>query len=71
MMFAQRRNRLTTHLSKRIPVVKRRMTVQDSLQQIRENFAPLYNEYLTCGPAYVEKERVVEQHTVVLQYSLK
>jgi len=28
MTFAQRRNRLTTHFSERIPVVKRRMTVQ-------------------------------------------
>jgi len=27
MTFAQRRNRLTTHFSERIPVVKRRMTV--------------------------------------------
>jgi len=27
MMFAQRRNRLTTHFSERIPIVKRRMTV--------------------------------------------
>ena len=27
MTFAQRRNRLTTHLTERIPVVKRRMTV--------------------------------------------
>jgi len=27
MMFAQRRNRLTTHFSERIPVVKRRITV--------------------------------------------
>jgi len=26
MTFAQRRNRLTTHFSERIPVVKRRMT---------------------------------------------
>jgi len=26
MTFAKRRNRLTTHLSERIPVVKRRMT---------------------------------------------
>ena len=30
MTFAQRRNRLTTHFSDRIPVVKRRMTVQFS-----------------------------------------
>jgi len=28
MTFAQRRNRLTTHFSERIPVVTRRMTVQ-------------------------------------------
>jgi len=27
MTFAQRRNRLTTHFSERIPVVKRRMSV--------------------------------------------
>ena len=27
MTFAQRRNRLTTHFSERIPVVKRRMTL--------------------------------------------
>jgi len=27
MMFAQRRNRLTTHFSERIPVVKRGMIV--------------------------------------------
>jgi len=27
MTFAQRRNRLTTHFSERIPVVKRRMAV--------------------------------------------
>jgi len=27
MTFAQRRNRLTTHFSERIPIVKRRMTV--------------------------------------------
>jgi len=30
MTFAQRRNRLTTHFSERIPVVKRRMTVYES-----------------------------------------
>ena len=29
MTFARRRNRLTTHFSERIPVVKRRMTVYD------------------------------------------
>jgi len=28
MTFVQRRNRLTTHFSERIPVVKRRMTVE-------------------------------------------
>jgi len=27
MTFAQRRNRLTTHFSERIPVVKRHMTI--------------------------------------------
>ena len=31
MMFAQRRNRLTTHFSERIPVVKRRMAVVPSV----------------------------------------
>ena len=30
MTFAQRRNRLTTHFSERIPVVKRRISVQSS-----------------------------------------
>jgi len=30
MTFAQRRNRLTTHFSERIPVVKRRMTTSSS-----------------------------------------
>jgi len=28
MMFAQRRNRLTTHFSERVPVVKRGISVQ-------------------------------------------
>ena len=32
MTFAQRRNLLTTHFSERIPVVKRRMTVQETRQ---------------------------------------
>ena len=32
MTFAQRRNRLTTHFSLRIPVVKRRMTLQRSFK---------------------------------------
>jgi len=32
MMFAQRRNRLTKHFSARIPVVKRRMTVEHLLK---------------------------------------
>jgi len=31
MRFAQRRNRLTTHLSERIPVVRRRISVWPSL----------------------------------------
>jgi hypothetical protein len=36
MTFAQRRNRLTTHISERIPVVKRRISVYTASQQ--ENF---------------------------------
>ena len=34
-MFAQRRNRLTTHFSERIPVVKRRITVLQLALRIR------------------------------------
>ena len=33
MTFAQRRNRLTTHFSEIIPVVKRRMTVLEDMTQ--------------------------------------
>jgi hypothetical protein len=40
MMFAQRRNRLTTHFSERIPVVTRRMIVHlqkmDSIRQYKQ-----------------------------------
>jgi len=32
MTFAQRRNRLTTHFSERIPVVKRRISLYDPVQ---------------------------------------
>jgi len=37
MMFARRRDRLTTHFSERIPVVKRRMTVM-----VHEQFTVCY-----------------------------
>ena len=40
MTFAQRRNRLTTHFSERITVVKRRMTVHQNLKAL-----PLFTWY--------------------------
>jgi len=36
MTFAQRRNRLTTHVSERIPVVKRRMAVAVAFNRVVE-----------------------------------
>jgi len=47
MTFAQRRNRLTTHFSESIPVVKRHLTVRGSIDSSLQ------------GRISVESERVV------------
>jgi len=47
--FAQRRNRLTTHFSERIPVVKRRSSVAP-FQQLQQSSVSLVRRELVSGP---------------------
>ena len=49
MTFAQRRNRLTTHFSECIPVVKRRESVAH-LQQLQQSSVSLVRTELVSGP---------------------
>jgi len=53
MTFEQRRNRLTTHISERIPVVKRRISV--------------FSTFLNKNLRYFRKER--ETHLNALDFS--
>ena len=56
MTFAQRRNRLTTHLSERIPAIRRRMTNVKGKGKVKGVPVETYKKYAGIGhiAAFVE-----------------
>jgi hypothetical protein len=55
MTFAQRRNRLTTHFSERIPVVKRRVSVLNDTRRIElEELSVLQSTVVTVRTVHFD-----------------
>ena len=69
MMFAQRRNRLTTRFPERIPVVKRRISVLQRalfiLMKTRSVFYAVGTQYKTVC-AYINAQRYICQTQQIL-----
>jgi len=72
MTFAQRRNRLTTHFSERIPVVKRRVTVMgcDTAYQIGRNLPTFRRDLLRqdLKPLILKAASIVSFNAVRILY---
>jgi len=73
MTFAQRRNRLTTHLSERIAVVKRRMTVLPRPVQrcVYRIFATRFGMKLPSSLARFLNQTALWQHCILLAIKME